>query len=93
MSDKAPNRPYILFLKMGADSLDEIRSELKNLIFDLNLYDERIKKDKIIDSISGSPSSNYSLTLIKSETKDHEEYINKLTKYLDKEKENTCGGI
>ena len=82
-----PKRPYEMIMKIGADTLDDLARSLSNIEYDIVCMIERGHSNPHITT-SGSPSTGYSFSLVRTETADHDEYFKQIEQYLADKKEN-----
>jgi hypothetical protein len=84
---EAPRRPYEIILEIGADDLESIASALHSIEFNVfELIENGGVKDKYV-STSGSPSSGWNFSIIRTETADHDSYFKQLDTYLESKRE------
>ena len=76
---EAPRRAYILELKLQADDKRAIHSALKHIDF-------LIASNQLTQGVSGGYDSGYSYKLDVDESITHDNYIEKLEKYLAEKK-------
>jgi hypothetical protein len=79
---ESPKRPYEMILKIGADSLEDLINSFNYIEFDIIKIQQDGFNNKQITS-SGGPGGGYNFELIRTETANHEEYFEKLNKYLE----------
>ena len=72
-----PRRRFVLNLKLGADSYEELSSALYNIAREFDRHE--IGKDMA----SGSPSSGFSLEWSEDESVTHDSYMVAIDEYLD----------
>jgi|WetSurMetagenome_2_1015567.scaffolds.fasta_scaffold246007_4 hypothetical protein len=81
----APRRPFEMVLEIGADSLEDLASALHSIQFDVFEMIERGHQNPHVCT-SGSPSSGWNYSLVRTETADHDEYFKKLDAWLEERK-------
>ncbi len=80
-----PKRPYEMVLEIGSDSLEDMSRSLSNISYDIYCMIERGHSNPHITT-SGSPSSGYNFSLIRTDAADHDEYFKQLTAFLEERK-------
>lgn len=78
-----PKRPYEIVISAGADSLEDLATTLEIIAQDICGEKAVIK----LSRTSGSPSSGYNFEIVRTDTADHDEYFEKLEKYLTEKRE------
>lgn len=76
-----PKRPYEMIVVIGADDLNSLAHSLKNIAFDVWTMTEKGHQNPHVTT-SGSPSTGYNFSLVRTDTADHHEYFKKLDEYL-----------
>lgn len=80
-SDNAPRRAYVLELKIGADSRNDLIGALRQLEF-------LIEAEELTAGVSGGYGSGYTYKLDVDESITHESYMAAIEQFLTKAKEN-----
>lgn len=76
-----PKRPYEIVISAGADTLEDLATALETIAQDICEEKAIIK----LSRTSGSPSNGYNFEVVRTDTADHNEYFEKLRKYLTEE--------
>jgi hypothetical protein len=76
MSEELPQRAFVLELKVGADTRDDLIGVLRQLEYEIGA-------DKLTEGVSGGYSSGYSYKLTVDESMTHDRYTDELDRYME----------
>ena len=88
---EAPKRSFEMVIEIGADTLQDVANTLRSIEFDVYESIEKGFSGKHV-STSGSSSSGYNFSLIRTETNSHDEYFEKLEAWLEERRKEKAEG-